>query len=195
MSDREPSALATRVYDETLRQFGAPDHSYRFETPDAARSSMPDGVDVFAWDPSDEVDITNLATVGMCDHPMHGAAHRAELHHAVRGTLEREARDRAATLLANLAAFPFLETRALDWWHTISRFGPFPGFSRCTAVLLHPAFTHGGWDRVEHDGLTVRILNVVPITRDEMATARADGVGALMERVYRDEIDLLRDRG
>jgi hypothetical protein len=182
------------VFDETVERFGDPTRSYRFETPERARGPVPDAVDVFAWTASPQVRLTNLATVGMCDRPMPETSHRAELHLARRGELDDAALEGTAALLANLAAYPFLTGRALDWWHTLARFGPFPGFPSCDAVLLHPSFTHGGWDRVEHEGVTIKILNVVPITADEMATARERGVGALMERVYRDEIDLLADR-
>ena len=126
--------------------------------------------------------------------PLHEVAHRAELHFAVRAALGADDLERAATTLANLAAFPFLTGRSLDWWHTLVRFGSLPGFPSCSAILLHPAFTHGGWDRIEAGETTIKILNVVPITEDEMATARDEGVGSLMERIYRDDIDLLRDR-
>jgi len=193
VSGRLPSAIAGAMFDEIVERFGDPSRTWRFEAPPDARD-VPDAIDVFAWDATPQVRITNLATVGMCDRPMVGAGHRAELHFAVRGELGAPDLERAAALLADLAAFPFLTGRALDWWHTIARFGPFPGYSGCSAVLLHPAFAHGGWDRVDSGGVVVRILNVVPITDDEMATARERGVGALMERFARDDVDLLRDR-
>ena len=194
MTGWSPSTLAGAVYDTLLERFGEPRHTFRFETPPDAEGSVPEVIDVFAWTASPAVGITNFATVGMCDRPMSGAAHRAELHFAVRDALPEEDLERAATTLANLAALPFLTGRGLDWWHTLARVGQFPGFSSCTAVLLHPAFVHGGWDRVVSGATTVKILNVVPITEDEMATARDHGVGSLMERVYRDDIDLLCDR-
>lgn len=194
MTELAPTPLAAKVFEETVERFGDPVRTFRFETPAGARDRVPGIVDVFAWTASPQVKLTNLATVGMCDRPIPEASHRAELHLAQRGDLSDVQLEATATLLANLAAYPFLTGRALDWWHTLARFGPFPAFPSCEAVLLHPAFTHGGWDRVEHDGITVKILNVVPITADEMATAREHGVSALMERVYRDEIDLLTDR-
>jgi hypothetical protein len=194
MSGRSPSALAGAVHDALLEHFGEPEHTFRFEAPDAGESDVPDVVDVFAWTASATIGITNFATAGMSDRPMSGVAHRAELHFAVRAVLDDEELERAATTLANLAAFPFLTGRSLDWWHTLVRFGSLPGFPSCSAVLLHPAFTHGGWDRIESGDSTIKILNVVPITEDEMATARDQGVGSLMERIYRDDIDLLRDR-
>ncbi len=194
MSDRGPSALAGAVHDALLEHFGEPAHTFRFEAPRAGESNVPEVVDVFAWTASPTVGITNFATAGMSDRPMAGVAHRAELHFAVRAALADEDLERAATTLANLAAFPFLTGRSLDWWHTLVRFGSLPGFPSCSAVLLHPAFTHGGWDRIVSGDTTIKILNVVPITDDEMATARDHGVGSLMERIYRDDIDLLRDR-
>jgi hypothetical protein len=194
VTGREPSPLAGAVHDALLERFGEPQHTFRFEAPGDPASAVPEVVDVFAWTASPTVEITNFATAGMSERPMNGVPHRAELHFAVRAALSEEDLERAATTLANLAALPFLTGRGLDWWHTLVRFGTLPGFPSCSAVLLHPAFTHGGWDRIEAGTTTVKILNVVPITEDEMATARDHGVGSLMERVYRDDIDLLCDR-
>lgn len=195
MSERSPSALAGAVFYELVERFGEPQHTFHFEVPDDAGGAVPEVIDVFAWTASPSAGITNFATAGMCDRPMAGVGHRAELHFAVRDALPEAELERAATVLANLAAFPFLTGRALDWWHTLAHFGHLPGFPSCSGLLLHPAFVRGGFDRVESDGTTVKILNVVPITEDEMATAREHGVGRLMERIYRDDIDLMRDRG
>jgi len=66
-----------------------------------------------------------------------------------------------------LAIHPFLNATFFDWWHRVLNPGSIPVFAEATSVLFHPKFVQTGWDTIEFEGTLVKILNVIPITRDE----------------------------
>jgi hypothetical protein len=160
------SPIIKQVYREHIEHFGEPDRSIVYEDHDAP-DGRPARIDVFVWQASAEVDITTFATIGMAASPMAGADHRAELHFSIRCRPDSTSVGEISKFLANLAIHPFLNATFFDWWHKIRDPGPTPLFGSATAVLFHPRFVEAGWDTIGLDGVSVRILNVVPITPDE----------------------------
>ncbi len=160
------SPIVKQVYREHIERFGEPDRSIVYED-HGAPEGRPARIDVFVWEASAEIDVTTFATIGMAASPMPGAAHRAELHFSIRCRANSASVDEISMFLANLAIHPFLNATFFDWWHKVRDPGPIPLFGSATAVLFHPKFVELGWDTIELDGGSVKILNVVPITPDE----------------------------
>jgi hypothetical protein len=162
-----PSAIVRHVYREHIEHFGEPDESIVFDDDHAVThtpAQMPARIDVFVWHPGPELDITTFATIGMSYQPMAGAAHRAELHFAVRAKLPPSDVQACAVFLANLATYPFHTETHFDWWHKLNDPGNIPLFSNAKSVLLYPRFVEDGWDEIPHNGTVVKLLNVIPIS-------------------------------
>ncbi len=191
--DLKPSPLDSAVFEALVERFGEPGWRARFDAGGSA-SAAPPVLDLFVWAPDAAADVTHFATVGMCDRAIPQAPYRAEIHLSRRGAVTEEERDAIAAFLAGLAAYPFVSGRPVDWWHTLGGTGAVPGFGTCSAVLFHPAFVIGGFDRLVHDGVEVRILNAVPITDEERTTAERLGVPTLLERMHADGVDFLSGR-
>ncbi|HEX4984819.1 MAG TPA: suppressor of fused domain protein [Burkholderiales bacterium] len=134
-----------------------------------APAEYPDRMDVFVWKASADAPITTFSTIGMATRPMVGARHRAELHFSVRGRIDKGAVGKGSKFLANLAMHPFINRTNFDWWHKVREPGAIPLYSKATSVLFHPRFVDTGWDSMQFDEISIRILNVVPITPDEYA--------------------------
>ncbi|MDH3626252.1 MAG: suppressor of fused domain protein [Acidobacteriota bacterium] len=184
-----PSAVAVEVYDRVLERFGEPD--LRIDSGTGAESSTI--VSVFAWYPTTEVPLTTFATIGMCDVPIHGANHRVELHFARAGDLADNEIEAVGQFLIHLAGWTARRSVLLDWWHLLPGIDTIPTYPGCHAMLMHPAFSHGGWDRVEVEiedpgseerPTEVRMLNIVPLTDTEAEEIRTEGLRPTMERLY-----------
>jgi len=176
------SQILTEVYQAHVEHFGEPDESWVFDD-GKERGAYPDRVEVMLWRPTFDCDIATFATIGMADRPMIGATHRAELHFALRASLERHDELTVARFLANLAMYPFQIGSFLDWWHTISEPGAIPFYSRARCILLHPEFVRDGWSRIETTECEVRILNVVPITEAEKALKERSRIADALSEV------------
>ena len=178
-----PSSIAPRVYAEHLDQFGEPDNCIVFDDKpmlSGEGAQIPSRIEVYAWHPTPDLDITTFATIGMSDKPMTGAKHRAELHFAVRKTLSEEEQHACSLFLANLATYPFQDNTSLDWWHTIQDPGNIPQFPNARSVLLYPRFVEDGWEEIHVDGLVVKILNVIPISAAAYQLESTDQMMAYM---------------
>lgn len=162
-----PSTIVKTVYDEHIRNYGEPDESFVFEDPEPA-SGVPGRIDILVWNSDDKCDMATLSTIGMSDKPMKGANHRAELHFAIRKKLTKEEMGKLAHFMANLALHPFLTDSCFDWWHTIADPGNIPLFNRAVGVWLHPPFVPRGWARIKDESTEIRILNIIPVTKEEM---------------------------
>jgi len=162
-----PSTIVKTVYDEHIRNYGEPDESFVFEDPEPALG-VPGRIDIMAWNTDDPNDRPTLSTIGMSDKPMKGANHRAELHFAIRKQLTKEERKKLGQFLSNLALYPFLTNSYFDWWHTISDPGNIPFFHRAIGVWFLPPFVPQGLARIKVESTEIRILNVVPVTKEEM---------------------------
>ena len=192
-----PSDLVRTVYFEHVDHFGDPNHSIRFEddTKCEVGAQFPPIIDVMIWRPDDSIDIATFSTIGMSERPMGDANFRAELHFAIRReSLTEEEEYQIAIFLANLATYPFYYKTHLDWWHSLRDPGRIPFFSEGMAVLFHPRFVVDGWDTVTCDKQEVRLLNVVPITQEELQLKKDSGLDPLFDRWTEMNIDLFTPR-
>lgn len=197
MEMEKASKLLKTVYQEHINRFGEPDSALRFggKEPLSGEEHIPDFIDILVWEPDEDIDIITFATVGMSDKPMPGAAHRAEVHFAVRGNYSREEISKTAAFLANIAVYPFLQNTSLDWLQLLSDPGEIPSFTEAEFILLHPEFVEGGWATIEEPGEElVKILNVVPITGQERDIMKTNGFDALCDFFEKQKIDLLTRR-
>jgi hypothetical protein len=162
-----PSTIVKTVYDEHIRNYGEPEESFVFEDPEPALG-VPGRIDIMAWNTDDPSDTVTLSTIGMSDKPMKGANHRAELHFAIRKRLTKEEMEKLGQFMSNLALHPFLTNSYFDWWHTIADPGNIPLFHRAIGVWLLPPYVPQGWAKIKVESTEIRILNVVPVTKEEM---------------------------
>jgi len=166
-----------------------------FDDPPPPDDSWPQRIDVLIWEDDADLDITTFATVGMCDRPMTHADHRCELHFSIRRPASDTDLNRVANFCANLAVYPFANQTFFDWVQTINSPGEIPYFPNCSALLLHPAFVEDGWDTMEFEGTKINIMNLVPVTSDELETRRqANDPFAIFDYLAENEIDVFRDR-
>jgi hypothetical protein len=181
------ASILQQIHRAHIEHFGEPDQPLVF---DGARQidGFPDRVDVLIWNPDDECDITTFATIGMASLPLPKANHRAELHFAVRKSLEQRQLSDVSRFLTNVAMYPFQIGEPLDWWHTPSNPSEIPLFltAKC---LLHPRFVNDGWDSIATNEGDVHILNVVPITKEEKDLRE---ISAILDRL--DEVDVFEPR-
>jgi Suppressor of fused protein (SUFU) len=191
---REPTDIERHVYRACIERWGEPNEAIMY---DARCAVVPPKVErtlVMVWRPTPEQEMTLFATVGMSAMQIPDATYRAELRMLVRGTLANEIERRIAAFLASVANYPFDHARTLDWWHVLSNVGSVPAFDRCSALLLHGAFTEGGWDQSQFGDEVVRFFNLVPITHDERAIAVTAGAPELREHWKARDVDIFMDR-
>ncbi len=189
----EPSELLRHVFDEHTNHYGDPDIHYPFDAAVVDGKKVLDRLDVFAWHPHAEIPMTTFSTVGMADRPMTGCGHRCEIHLTLRAKLPAEDESEIAACLANLAAFPFLTKTFFDYWHIVPDLH-IPSFSLCSAGLFHPALTQNGWDMIAFENLSIKILNLIPITPEENDMAEKLGVDKMLDYLYDNKIDIFSGR-
>jgi hypothetical protein len=181
--------LLRKIYREHIEHFGEPAHSIVFDDRKQQNDGFPSRIDVLIWIPDDQCEMTTFATIGMASLPLPKARHRAELHFALRRSLDQKQMHAVSRFLANLAMYPFQIGEPLDWWHTLSNPGQIPLSLTTTCVLLHPRFVKDGWDIITTDEGDVHILNVVPITTEEKELRE---VSAILDRIQ--EVDIFEPR-
>src|SRR5688500_13638725 len=160
------SPIACEVYRAHVEHFGEPDESIVYDDKERNWPGFgPRRIDVLAWLADDQCDVTTFAPIGMGSEPMEGAAHRAEMHFAVRRRLTRAERRQCNLFLVNLAQYPFRYKTHVDWWHRIH--GEVPLFPSARAVLFHPRLVPDGWDTIPTDEDEVRLLNAIPLNAQE----------------------------
>ena len=190
------SKLVAKVYREHIDHFGEPDKSLRFgeETCVEGEEHIPSLLDIFIWLPDKNIDITTFSTIGMSDKPMNGADYRVELHFAIRQNLQDNEISKTSTFLANLAVYPFLRDTFFDWYHILSNPLIIPNFKTANTILFLPAFVENGWDTIQSENQTVKILNAVPITDTEKGIVKNEGVNALYSYFETEQIDIFAGR-
>lgn len=191
----KPSAIVKAVYVEYIEKFGEPTQLIRFDNPPQPGGiKYPPFVDIMIWPPEEELNITTFATVGMSDQAMPDVDYRAELHFSIEGLVQDEASEKITIFLANLSLYPFMNSTHFNWWHSLNNPGNIPRFPSAEGILFYPAFVENGWDLICTKYGHVKILNVVPITALEKKIIKEDGVDALLNYFYENEINLFKDR-
>lgn len=172
------SPIVQTVYNEHIEHYGEPDESITFDDPKDAKYARigPERIDVFIWQANENCRMTAFSTIGMSDGQLPSAPHRAELHFTIRGPVSESDARAIARFLANLAMHPFHSGQPLDWWHTLREPGDIPLFKTAKCVIMHPRFVPKGWDNIKTDGFDIHILNVVPITLEELELRRLSAI-------------------
>ncbi|KGD64579.1 hypothetical protein Y5S_02334 [Alcanivorax nanhaiticus] len=138
--------------------------------------------------------MTTFCTIGMSEKPMSGVDHRVELHLSIAEKLSDELVGKLTVFLANLSLYPFMNSTYFDWWHTLPNVGKIPGYASTSSLFMHPAFVENGWDVICAEEAHVKILNVVPITKDEQLISKEKGVNALLDYLSDNEISFFERR-
>lgn len=188
-----PSPLIRKIFSEHVANFGEPDQSYRFDSRNTRDEILAlDVLDVMVWRPTDDCEMTTFSSIGMAERAMIGAKHRAEIHFAYRGKLSPKDESQLASFVANVAVYPFYNKLCLDWWHTILH-SSIPLFPKCSSILFHRAFVKDGWETIDFEGQCVHLLNVVPITQQELELKRKS-LDTLLDHFEENNVDIFRDR-
>jgi hypothetical protein len=186
---KRPTELVKAVYREHIERFGEPEKSIRYDSPPSNDTDIyPSFIDVMVWPPEEDLIMTTFSTIGMSEKPMVGAEHRVELHFSIAEKLNEDLIGKITIFLANLSLYPFMNSTYFDWWHTLPNVGQIPGYESTTSLLLHPAFVKDGWDIICKEGTNVKILNVVPITKEEQVLSKEKGINDLIDYLYDNEI-------
>ena len=181
------------MHDELIARFGEPDGTRTFSDAPGATSAWPARTDVLHWADDEDLDINTFATVGMCDRPMSHVKHRWELHFSIRGRADELNIGEVSAFCANLAAYPFANDTFFEWTQVVLNPGAIPHFPNCCCVMLHPAFHKDGWDEMEFEGTKIQIMNVVPLTPNEMAHRKKHGPYSMYDYFIEHEVDLFSD--
>lgn len=192
---KKPTELVKAVYRAHIQNFGEPAQSIRYDNPPSYDpDTYPSFIDVMVWPPEEDLNMTTFSTIGMSEKPMNGADFRAELHFAIEGALNKELTSKITIFLANLSIYPFMNSTYFDWWHTLPNVSSIPGFESTTSVLIHPAFMKGGWNSISLKEEHVKILNIIPITKEEQALSKDKGVKYLLDYLEKNEISYFKRR-
>lgn len=183
------SPLLRAVFRDLRQLYGPADDVFVFEN-----GPGPIGhIDVLVYRPTGRVAVTTFATVGMAEGELPGRGGRAELRFSWTGPLAPEREEALARLLANFAAYPWLTDQHLDWGHLMTLEEDFPGFPGARTVLFAGPLFPDAQDVLEAEDVTVRILNVVPLTDPETTRARTMRSGFFLAELT-DEVDLFAPR-
>ena len=191
---KKPSKIVTKVYQEHLALFGEPSSSLKFKTPagnDLDR--CPGYIEVLVWSPDEELSMTTFATIGMSDKTIGDSEHRAELHFAVHDKLDDQMTDKISQFMAEVALSPFVSNTQADWWKILPDL-QVPGFPSASCVLFHPAFVKDGWDLIESGERQVKILNLVPLTKEEFTISQEKDLTAMLNHMYDNKINFFKPR-
>ena len=192
---KKPTSIVKQVYHEHISKFGEPDQSTRYDIPPTYdETKFPSFIDVMVWPADEEVHVTTFATIGMSDKAMLGAEHRVELHYSIEGVLSVELTNQITMFLANLSLYPYLNDTYFDWWHTLPNINKIPGFPSASCVLLHPTFIENGWELICTDEANVKILNLVPLTKEEHDFAKKTSISVLLDSMAEKNVSLFEPR-
>jgi hypothetical protein len=190
-----PTPRMKRLYHQYRERLGDPPDLWVFDPADLpAPPPTLTYKNVAAWPADDECDVTTFLTLGMSDRLMPGTEYRTELHMGIRAPLDKNQRLAVARYLANIAEYPFENSRALDWWHVLANPGRIPGFPNCRHLIFHPRLTAAGFDTLDDPDGEVKFLAVVPITPHERHLAVDHNKDALLDHWEQHGTDILADR-
>ena len=79
-------------------------------------------------------------------------------------------------------------------WHTLPNINKIPGFPSASCVLLHPTFIENGWELICTDEANVKILNLVPLTREEHDFAKKTSISVLLDSMAEKNVSLFEPR-
>lgn len=178
-----PAGLAAALRLHYDRRFGAADDvSHRFFPGVAC------GLDVMRYPPGERREIYTYA--GVHAHPdmvvarAHGAPHVEQFF-----AVSRTVADVLADLVGVCATHACGQGQRLDEWSVVPLPEIVPGSLGMRALTVAPAVFEGdGFGYMQHAGVHVRFLWVIPIFQSEAAAARR--AGALEALLFRKGVDL-----
>jgi len=189
------SAIETafRVFRE---RWGEPAEVFQFDASQVKPGREPqlERLQVLYWSPDEASALSRFTTVGMSSRAMLGAMHRAELCYRKLGEIPEAEMPQFVRFLANLAVHPFVHQTCFDWGHTLKLQNAPPGFPGFRAVLFHSALPGDSTDTLPTDEGPVRLLNLIPLTEQEIVLQRAQGTPALINQFDRLHVDVFRPR-
>ena len=180
------------IYLEHLTTLGKPSGYFSF-SPRFASSGIPPEIIVFYWRTKLRNPATIFSTLGMSYSSMKDGEF-AELHFSVRGILHNDQVMEFCRFMANFAIYPFFHNFALDWWHLVVDVGKIPVFSDSASLLLHPEFPCDNRARIKMGDESVKIFNIVPLTREESGIVQAAGILKLLDYMNEKDIDIFQIR-
>lgn len=189
------SAIQTAA--KTFRDWwGEPGEIFQFDASQVKTGRQPqlEHLQILYWPAKDSSSLSHFATVGMSARSMMGALHRAELIYRRRGQIDLMELPRFIKFLANLAVHPFVHQTSFDWGHSLKLPQGPPGFPNCEAVLFHSALPGDLTDTLPTAEGPLRLLNLIPLTANEITLQRANGTPALVSHLDRQRIDVFTPR-
>lgn len=188
---------ATQTASKTFREWwGEPAEIFQFDASQVKPGRQPqlERLQILYWAADDSSSLSQFATVGMSSRTMLGVLHRSELCYRKRGEISSKELPNFIKFLANLAVHPFVHQTSFDWGHSLKlQHGP-PGFPNCEAVLFHSALPDDPTDTLPTAEGPLRLMNLIPLTANEIALQRANGTPALVSHFDRQRIDVFTSR-
>lgn len=185
------------VVDGFFRErWGEPAEAFQFDASKVKPGRIPqlESLHILQWNPDEKSATARFATVGMSSRPMLGVTYRTELCYRKRGDVSPDELPQIVRFLANLAIHPFVHQTCFDWGHALKLQTPPPGFPGCEGILFHSALPGDAADVLPTANGPVRILNLIPITLEEILLQRTKGTPALVAHFDRNRVDFLSPR-
>jgi hypothetical protein len=185
------------VIDQALRErWGEPADVFEFDASKVKPGHRPqlEKLQILEWHPDENSSAARFATVGMSSRPMLGVNYRTELCYRKRGGVSPEDLPQVVRFLANLAIHPFVHQTCFDWGHALKLQTHPPGFPGCEGLLFHSALPGDAADVLPTASGPVRILNLIPLTAEEILLQRTKGTPALVAHFDRHRVDFLSPR-
>ncbi len=183
--------------DRAFRErWGEPSEVFQFDGSKVKPGRVPqlEKLQILQWNPDNKSAIARFVTVGMSSRPMLGVNYRAELCYRKRGPVSPEEIPQVVRFLANLAIHPFVHQTCFDWGHALKLQSPPPGFPGSEGILFHSALPGDAADVLPTVSGPVRILNLIPLTLEEILLHRSKGTPALIAHFDRHRVDVLSPR-
>jgi hypothetical protein len=193
MTADNPGLVVDRAFRD---RWGEPAEVFEFDASKVKPGRVPqlESLQILKWDPDEKSAAARFATVGMSSRSMLGVTYRTELCYRKRGGITAEELPSFVRFLANLAIHPFVHHTSFDWGHALKLQTHPPGFPGCEGILFHSALPGDASDIIPSSSGPVRILNLIPITAEEIRLQRTKGTPALIAHFDRHRVDVLSPR-
>jgi hypothetical protein len=173
---------------EYTSRFGKPNGYFSFKSK-VKNNNVPSEVIIFYWFTNEINPSTVFCTLGMSVAAMEDGE-SAEMRMSVRGKLDSDEIMAFCRFIANFAIYPFIHEFAMDWWSLIIDVGQVPIYSDSNSLLIHPEFSDPKFGNIKIGDITVKLFNIVPLTREEAHIVEENGVPRLLDYIADNKIDM-----
>jgi hypothetical protein len=193
MTANAPCLAVDQVFRE---RWGEPAEVFEFDASKVKPGCVPqlEKLQILYWRANEKLAMSRFASVGMSSRCMLGVNHRVELCFRKRGEISPEELPFFVRFLANLSIHPFVHQTGFDWGHALKLQTHPPGFPGCEGILFHSAIPGDVADVVPSSIAPVRILNLIPLTAEEILIHRTKGPPALVAHFDRLRVDFFSSR-